>query len=355
MSMVKATKRLRLVLVALICAFALVLAGCAAKEEQSQPAQDSPQATEDATGVVAPSTTGKLQVIGAQLSSQAGDPVQLRGVSTHGLSWFPQYVNQEFFTELREDWGVNVVRLAMYTAEYGGYCTGGDKAALEQLVIDGVNYAQNADLYAVVDWHILSDADPNIHITEAKQFFEKISAEFADKDNVIYEICNEPNGATTWGQITAYAETIIPIIRANDPDAVIIVGTPTWSQRIDEAALDPLPFENIMYTLHFYAAEHKQDLRERLEATVKAGVPVFVTEFGITEASGDGKIDYDSAAAWIKLMDELDVSYICWNLSNKDEASAMFLDTCDKTSGFTSDDLSDEGKWLVDTLDSPGI
>ena len=108
-----------------------------------------------------PSTTGALKVTGAQLTDAAGEPVQLRGVSTHGLAWYPQYVNQEFFTELRDVWGANVVRLATYSAEEGGYATEtGDRTALNDLVVRGVQYAQAADLYAVVDWHTLSDANP---------------------------------------------------------------------------------------------------------------------------------------------------------------------------------------------------
>lgn len=304
------------------------------------------------SGVAAPSNSGALHVDGAQLVSESGMPVQLRGVSTHGLAWFPQYVNQEFFNELRDSWGANVIRLAMYTAEYGGYCTGGDKAVLEQLVRDGVDYATQADLYAIVDWHVLSDQDPNVYLDDAKGFFGKMSQEFADCNNVIYEICNEPNGATTWAQVKSYAEQIIPAIRANDPDAVIIVGTPTWSQRVDEAAADPLTFENIMYSLHFYAATHQQDLRDKLKSAVDGGLPVFVTEFGICDASGNGNIDYESADAWVRLMDELNVSYVCWNLSNKDEASALFGPDCAKTYGFDYSDLSAEGKWLHDVLQS---
>ena len=176
-----------------------------------------------------------------------------------------------------------------------------------------------------------------------------------DADNVIYEICNEPNGSTSWADIKAYAEAVIPIIRANDPDAVIVVGTPTWSQDLAAAAADPLPDANVMYALHFYAATHEDDLRHALSTAVAGGLPVFVTEFGICEASGAGEIDYASANLWVRLMNELDVSYICWNLSNKDETAALFKPGCAKTSGFTLDDLTDEGLWLVDTLKSPGF
>lgn len=347
----------------LALALMLVFTGCAKGDQasagdqavgQQAAAKDVADEAFTAANPATPSTAGALQVVGTQLSAEDGRAVQLRGVSTHGLSWYPEYVNQEFFTELRNDWNANVVRLAMYTGEPGGYCTDGDPEALYDLMCNGVQYAAEADLYAIVDWHILSDNNPLQHADAAEDFFARISADLADNNNVLYEICNEPNGSTTWEDISAYADRIIPVIRENDPDAVIIVGTPTWSQEVDKAAAAPLAADNLMYTLHFYAASHQQDLRDRLKSAVEGGLPVFVTEFGICDASGNGRIDYASADAWINLMDELDVSYICWNLSNKDEASALFKTSCTKTSGFTKDDLSEEGVWVWDVLHDEG-
>lgn len=305
------------------------------------------------SAAAAPSTSGALQVSGGRLCGADGAPVQLRGVSTHGLAWFPQYVNADLFRELRDDWGANVVRLALYTAESGGWCTGGDRTALGQLVRDGVAWAADADLYAIVDWHVLSDQSPLVYADEAVAFFEEVSADLAERDNVLYEICNEPNGSATWDDVRAYAERVIPAIRANDPDAVVIVGTPEWSQRVDAAAADPLEGElgeNVLYALHFYAATHQQPLRDRMAAAVEAGLPVFVSEFGICDASGSGAVDYASADAWVSLMDDLGVSYVCWNLSNKDESSALFAAGCAKTSGFEEGDLSAEGRWLREAL-----
>ncbi len=307
---------------------------------------------DDTTGVdnsslATPSNSGALQVAGTQLCDKSGNPVQLRGVSTHGIAWFPDYVNAQLFTELKTEWRANIVRLAMYTDEYAGYCSGGDKAKLKKLVKDGVKYAADADLYVIIDWHVLNDRDPNAYISEAKKFFKEMSEEYASYDNVIYEICNEPNGGTSWASIKKYALEIIPIIKANNPDAVIIVGTPNWSQYVDQAAQDPITgYTNIMYALHFYAATHKDNLRRKMTDAIGAGLPIFVTEYGICDASGNGGIDYDSADTWTSLMDKNGVSYVCWNLSNKNETSALFKSSCSKTSGFSMDDMSDEGKWL---------
>ena len=206
-------------------------------------------------GIAAPSVCGKLSVKGTQLVDKNGNAVQLRGVSTHGLAWFPQYVNEDLFRELRQEWKANVIRLAMYTAESGGYCTDGDKESLKELVKRGVSYAAAQDLYVIVDWHILSDNNPNQYKEEALSFFGEMSRELSAYENVLYEICNEPNGGTSWGEIKAYAEEVIPVIRAGAPDAVILVGTPHWCQEAGQAAADPIAgYGNVMYTLHFYAA-----------------------------------------------------------------------------------------------------
>ena len=298
-----------------------------------------------------PSTAGALSVEGTYLVDAAGERVQLRGVSTHGLAWFPQYVNAELFRELSEDWGCNAVRLAMYTAEYGGWCTGGDRSALKKLVTDGVRYAADADMYVIVDWHILSDGDPNTYKSGAADFFRDITAELSGFNNVLYEICNEPNGGTGWDRVKSYAEEIIPVIRENAPDAVILVGTPNWSQRVDEAARDPITgFENIMYTLHFYSGTHKKDLRDTVTAALDAGLPIFVSEFGVTDASGSGGVDTAEADRWVETLNGRGVSYMMWSLSNKDESSAVIKSSCSKTSGFSEADLKESGLWLLDTL-----
>lgn len=301
--------------------------------------------------MAAPSVTGALHVEGTRLVGSSGEPVQLRGISTHGLAWFPDYVNEACFAQLHDEWKANVIRLAMYTAENGGYCTDGDKEYLKGLIRDGVSYAGRQDMYVIIDWHILSDSNPNRYLNEAKDFWKEISAEYADADHVLYEICNEPNGDTGWSDVKAYAQEVIPVIRANDKDAVIIVGTPNWSQYVDQAAADPVTgYENIMYTLHFYAATHKEDLRDKMAAAIDGGLPIFVTEYGICDASGNGAIDEGQADQWVELMNQYGVSYVAWNLSNKDESSSILLSSCDKTSGFTEEDLSTSGKWLYRTL-----
>lgn len=300
-----------------------------------------------------PSTAGALQVIGTKLCDSKGTPITLRGISTHGIGWFPQYINEAAFGEFRNNWSANVIRLAMYTIEYNGYCTDGNKEDLKQLVKNGVEYATKNDMYVIIDWHVLNDCNPQTYKSESITFFREMSSLYAGYNNVIYEICNEPNGGTSWADIKAYANEVIPVIRANDSDAIIIVGTPNWSQFVNEAAADPIAgYSNIMYALHFYAATHTDWLRNTMVQAVNAGLPIFVTEYGICDASGNGAIDEYQANEWVKVMNQYGISHVAWNISNKSETSAIFNSWCNKTSGWTEADLSNSGKWLYEMLNT---
>lgn len=286
---------------------------------------------------------GKLSVNGAYLVDEHGEKVQLRGMSTHGIAWYPKFVCEETLTYLRDEWNTNCIRLAMYTFENLGYCTNGDKKYIKSLVTKGVDIATDLGMYAIVDWHVLNEHTPLKYKEEAVEFFDEISAKYADNPHVIYEICNEPN-YSSWADICTYANLVIPVIRKNAPDAVIIVGTPNWSQEIQEALKQPLPYDNLMYTLHFYAATHKEWLRDRMVKCIKSGLPVFISEFGMCDASGNGKIDVKQSNAWKKVIDDYNVSYMCWNMANKNESSSILVQNCRKLSNWGEKDLSEQGR-----------
>lgn len=322
---------------------------------QTVPQPPNPPSTPVVSGFY--SEHGALHVSGTSLCDKNGTPIQLKGVSTHGLSWFPEYVNADAFSSLRS-FGVNTIRLALYTSEYNGYCSGGDQSSLKALVRQGIQYATEQDMYVIVDWHVLNDRNPNTYIEQAVSFFNEISSQYAGQGNIIYEICNEPNSGVAWydgsgNDIKTYAERVINTIRSNDANAVIIVGTPTWSQDVDVVAanpLDPSRYSNIMYALHFYAATHKDSLRNKLISAYNQGLPIFVSEFSICEASGNGWNDTGSAGQWMNLLNSYGISYVAWNLSNKAESSSLLNSSCGKTGGFSYDDFSESGKWYLNQL-----
>lgn len=316
-----------------------------------KPAATVPQAPSDPKGTTPVSQHGQLSVKNGQLVDKSGKGYQLRGMSTHGLTWFPEFVNESAFKTLRDDWNTNVVRLAMYVDEWGnGQCYMGNKSGSLELLEKGVDICIKLDMYVIIDWHVLNPGDPSKYTNEAKSFFETVSKRYAKYPNVIYEICNEPNGGASWsGNIKPYAEKIIPVIRKNAPNSVIIVGTPTWSQEIDKPLSDPLNYKNVMYAFHFYAATHA-GLRSNVENCVAQGLPVFVSEFGTCDASGGGANDFNETQKWLSYFDKQGISYCNWSICNKDETCSVLRPGTSANGNWSESDLTENGKWIRNWL-----
>ena len=316
-----------------------------------KPTSTVPPAPSDPKGTTPVSQHGQLSVKNGQLVDKNGKGYQLRGMSTHGLTWFPEFVNESAFKTLRDDWNTNVVRLAMYVDEWGnGQCYMGNKSGSLELLEKGVDICIKLDMYVIIDWHVLNPGDPSKYTNEAKSFFETVSKRYAKYPNVIYEICNEPNGGASWsGNIKPYAEKIIPVIRKNAPNSVIIVGTPTWSQEIDKPLSDPLSYKNVMYAFHFYAATHA-GLRSNVENCVAQGLPVFVSEFGTCDASGGGANDFNETQKWLSYFDKQGISYCNWSICNKDETCSVLRPGTSANGNWSESDLTENGKWMRNWL-----
>jgi endoglucanase len=296
-----------------VVALMLVLPGCGARPLRStQLAQEA-----------IPPKYGKLQVIGTHLCDSAGKPVQLRGMSTMGLQWKGEIVNDAAFAALAKDWKADIVRLAMYVGE-GGYGTHSD---LKQIVTEGVELAVKHGLYAIIDWHVLTPGNPNNGIYRgARAFFDEMSRRYAGVPNVLYEIMNEPNGPLGWPEdLKPYAQKMVDTIRANDPDNVILIGSGTWSQEVNVAAADPVQGKNLMYTFHFYSGSHGEELRARVKAAIDDGAAVFCTEWGTTNATGGGPLFLPEAETWLAFLDKYQISWVNWSLCDKHEGSAALI------------------------------
>ena len=297
---------------------------------------------------------GALHVDGLQVKDKYDQPFTLRGASTHGMHWGDgeTFLNKTAFQNLRDEWGVNMVRLVSYVTQ-GGY-TQGSKDKLDKHIQDGVSDLTDLGMYAIIDWHVHAE-NPNDKKSEAIQFFDTYSKMYKDQSNIIYEICNEPTG-TPWNQLRPYAVDVVNTIRANDPDAIIVVGTNTWSQNVDEVATNggKLNDSNVMYTIHFYSGSHGESLREKVRTALKAGTPVFCTEFGVCDASGNGGFDLEEADRWIDFFEDNGISYCCWSFSKKNESASMLSPECNKVNGFTNADLGATGAWLINTYRSRG-
>ena len=312
-----------------------------APAEPAPPPEPVPQPAQTRQGGV--SQNGWLQVTGTQLCSQTGQPVVLRGMSSHGLQWYGQFASSTSMAATAE-YGANVFRLAMYTGE-GGYLS--QPEAIRAQVIAAADAAIANDMYVILDWHILSDGNPMDHVEEAAAFFDQMAARYHDCPAVLYEVCNEPNGSASWSRdIKPYAQRIIQTIRSRSPRAVILVGSSTWSQDLHLAAADPLEGENLMYTLHFYAGTHGAELRERISQAMDRGLAVFVSEWGTSRADGSGGVFLEQAGVWLDFLAQRGISWCNWSLCDKNETSAALRPGTPAEGPWTPEDLSESGRFV---------
>lgn len=285
-----------------------------------------------------------------------GYPYQLHGASTHGLGFDVGYtfVNKSAFQSVRDEFGVNTIRLAAYPRQYGGYTTSTQAAAaMDTYIQNGVKYATELGMYVIVDWHV-HEYNPNETKTEALEFFRKYATMYKDYDNVIFEICNEPTG-TNWynngagNDIYTYADSVIRLIRSCGSDALIICGTNNWSQDVEDVAKKPINDNRTLYAFHYYAGTHGESYMTKVENAINAGTPIYISEYGICAASGNGGYDTNMADKWMALCDKYNLSLNCWSLSNKAESASYFNPGSSTTGGWTAADLTTTGKWLVNT------
>lgn len=248
---------------------------------------------------------GKLQLKGNQLCNEKGNPIQLKGFSTYNISFCPECVTYESLKSNRDFWGANLVRAAVYVddQDWNKQTYHKNPAFSKSLVDSIVLWSEKLGMYCIIDWHILTKGNPNdrAHIG-VEDFFKEMSSKYAKKNHVLYEICNEPNGEdVTWDVIAEYANRILPIIRNNSPSSIIIVGTPQWCQSLEK--VDPSKIyntTNIMYAFHFYAASHL-GLLSVLEKEMHR-IPLFVSEWGVTEYTGNGNVNFENSEKFLKTM-----------------------------------------------------
>ena len=286
---------------------------------------------------------GHLQVQGAQLCDQQGQPVVLRGVSLGWHNLWPRFYNKKVVQTLKYEWNCSVIRAAMGIMIEDNYLENPDYAL--ECMTAVIESAIKQNVYVIIDWHshIMKTA-------EAKQFFGEMARKYGKHPHIIYEIYNEPV-EDSWAALKKYAAEVIGEIRKYDPDTVVLVGCPHWDQDIHLVAESPLEgFDNVMYTVHFYAATHGDQLRDRMENAVKKGIPVFISESGATEATGDGKIDSESEGKWIELCERLGISWVCWSISDKNESSSMLLPRATATGPWADDVIKEYGQLVKGLL-----
>lgn len=302
-------------------------------------------------------THGELKVTGNKIVDKTDEPTQIVGPSLFWSVWGGEnFYNKDVVDWVAKDWKASVIRAAIGIEPAGGYLT--DSAAQINNAIAVIDAAIENGMYVIVDWH---DHNANLNVLKAKEFFGTLSEKYGDIPNLIWEIWNEPektngtgtNGLDTWADIKAYAAEVIPVIRKKS-DNIILVGTPSWCQKIKEAARSPINEPNIAYVLHFYAKTHKEWLRNDADTALSLGVALFISEFGMTNADGGSLknpgIDAVETGKWLDWAYKNKISWANWALNDKNESSAALLPGADTLGNWPATELSESGTWIKDRI-----
>ncbi|GAA5024998.1 hypothetical protein GCM10011506_09110 [Marivirga lumbricoides] len=288
------------------------------------------------------SSNGALSVNGNRIVNENNEVVSFSGTS---LFWSndgwggEKYYNADVVDWLQQDWEISLIRAAMGVEEPGGYIQ--NPTSNKNKVTTVVDAAIANGLYVIIDWHSHHAED---YQAQAISFFQEMATQYGNTDHVIYEIYNEPLGGSSWSNdIKPYAEAVISAIRAIDPDNLIIVGTPTWSQDVDVASANPINGNNIAYTLHFYAGTHTQYLRDKATTALNNGAALMVTEWGTVNASGDGAVAQSSTQEWVSFMEENDLSNANWSVNDKVEGASVLKPGASVNGGWSDGMLTESG------------
>jgi endoglucanase len=301
-------------------------------------------AQEGAAGGTPVQRHGPLSVKGNKIVDQHGRPVVLRGMSLFWSQWGGQYYNADCVRWLREDWQCTVVRAAVGVGS-GGYLKNPEQELKKAETV--IQAAIDLGIYVIVDWHAHDEER-----AAAQKFFAHVAQKYGKHPNVIYETWNEPI-RQDWGTvIKPYHEAVIATIREHDPDNLVICGTQNWSQLVDKAAADPVKGTNVAYTLHFYAGTHRQELRNRAKAALDKGAALMVTEWGTSEASGNGKLDAEETRRWLDFMEQHHLTWCNWSVISKRETSAALNPDAPGNGGWTAEMLSPSGKLVRELIRS---
>ncbi|MFN3214500.1 MAG: glycoside hydrolase family 5 protein [Henriciella sp.] len=325
----------------------LILTAPACVSQQSQ----TPQLPAEAARSDSPiERHGALSVSGTKIVDRQGRPVSLAGPSffwsTTGWG-MERFYNADAVQFFAEDWNAGIVRAAMAAEREGSYLTHSEENAARARTI--VDAAIENEIYVVVDWHS-HRAEENQE--EAIEFFKDLATRYGHTPNLIYEIYNEPLNTTDWETvIKPYSEAVISEIRKIDPDNLIVVGSQSWDQDVDKSADSPiLGYENIVYSVHFYAASHKQAERAKAQYAIDKGLPLMATEWGSVSYDGDGDVDYGSSLEWMEFLKKNAISHMIWAVSDADEGAAMFVAGAPANGGWTDEHLTPSGKFARDLI-----
>lgn len=281
-------------------------------------------------------SAGEGRIYGSCQGVVDGAEVQVRGMSLYWslLSEATEFWTETAVTTMVNSMNIQLIRASMATGSedwsgpYKGYAV--DAQNQKNLVSAVVEAAIKNDIYVIIDWH---SHEAHNQTQSAQGFFSEMAQKYGSYDNVIFELYNEPKDIE-WATIKNYANQVIPKIREYSNN-LILVGNRSWDQHPEEVIGNEVTDSqnNTAYTLHYYAMSHCVSGTYSWggscegangEKAIKAGLSLFISEWGTVSADGSGTPGTSENKTWQDFADKYKLSWANWSASKINEGASAF-------------------------------
>lgn len=241
-----------------------------------------------------------LSTSGSAVVDGLGRSVVLRGVNIADLGWvgYEEWTPRAITVAIR-DWKANVIRVRIYEerflADPDGY--------LSQLDTEVIAPARQLGAYVILH-PFLKDRVP-LPTRRTGEMWRIVAQRYKEDPTVLYDPLDEPHDVTMDQVRTAYAG-LIETIRSVNPKALIFVTGLEWGREINDYALRPLPYPNLVYRSNPY---NEPEAFEGLFGKTIGILPLFIGEFG---SDSYPPMSQSAVRALLTLASEKKISWTAW-------------------------------------------
>lgn len=305
---------------------------------------------------------GKIVKKGNKLVGSDGKDIVITGIGTHSLSEYNNLYTPEVMKTLIYN-GINCIRISVYLSDNQfikssgrtslGWLNHSDE--LKRIINELIEVATESGLYIILDWHSFhakDGGDVTQYTAEQQEFFTYFSNKYANKDNIIYELHNEPYKNTA-SELLDGVKKCASIIRNNNPDAVLITGHGSDGTWVMNSLFNETNNLNIFISPHLYTGEQNVDF---IKDCIRSTAPIFVTEWGNSSLSGDDTPNDTMAQAMFDYCHQEGISYCLWKLTYQAMDTAILNYDNNRATysygygGWRNSDLSHNGKFYFKNI-----
>ncbi len=247
-----------------------------------------------------------LHTVGNKIVDEKDNQVILHGVNLPGMEWDKTGagINEAEIDYICQVWKARIIRLP-FNQEW--ILT---DQAYNMLFDKIIGWIIKNGAYVLLDlqWQDTSVKIPPIPNEQAITMWKLIAERYKNNPAVLYDIHNEAHD-TSWEAWRRRASEIIEGIRSVHPRALIFVSGLDWAYDLRGWGVQPLPYENIVYSSHPYPFKAEPWAWDKYFGNVANSLPVFIGEFG-----GEAK-DLEWGRQLLRYMEQKRLGWTAWSWS----------------------------------------